>query len=139
MIKLKQNLKLLLAVSLLTTVFFTSFRAQEQTTKLKDGNQQTIEKYQKPNVIIIYTDDQGSVDVNSYGAKDLVTPNMDYIVENGTSFTQFYASPVCSPSRASLMRHQVQNKKRGFLDLNIPWQKCLKTLAILLHILENGI
>ena len=58
---------------------------------------------QKPNVIIIYTDDQGSVDVNSYGAKDLVTPNMDYIVENGTSFTQFYASPVCSPSRASLL------------------------------------
>lgn len=58
---------------------------------------------QKPNVIIIYTDDQGSIDVNSYGAKDLVTPNMDYIVENGTSFTQFYASPVCSPSRASLL------------------------------------
>ena len=29
---------------------------------------------QKPNVVIIYTDDQGSVDVNSYGAKDLVTP-----------------------------------------------------------------
>ena len=103
MIKLKQNFKLLLRVSLLTTVFFTSFRAQGQTTKLKDGNQQTIEKYQKPNVIIIYTDDQGSVDVNSYGAKDLVTPNMDYIVENGTSFTQFYASPVCSPSRASLL------------------------------------
>ena len=58
---------------------------------------------QKPNVVIIYTDDQGSVDVNSYGAKDLVTPHMDYIIENGTSFTQFYASPVCSPSRASLL------------------------------------
>ena len=57
----------------------------------------------KPNVVIIYTDDQGSVDVNSYGAKDLVTPHMDYIIENGTSFTQFYASPVCSPSRASLL------------------------------------
>ena len=28
---------------------------------------------------------------------------MDYIIENGTSFTQFYASPVCSPSRASLL------------------------------------
>lgn len=31
----------------------------------------------KPNLIIIYTDDQGSVDFNSYGAKDLVRPNMD--------------------------------------------------------------
>ena len=32
---------------------------------------------EKPNVILIYTDDQGSVDVNCYGAKDLVTPHMD--------------------------------------------------------------
>ena len=57
----------------------------------------------KPNVIVIYTDDQGSVDLNSYGAKDLVTPNMDALVESGVRFTQFYASPICSPSRASLL------------------------------------
>ena len=61
------------------------------------------EKNQRPNVIFILTDDQGSMDVNSYGANDLVTPNMDYIIENGARFTQFYASPVCSPSRASLL------------------------------------
>jgi arylsulfatase A-like enzyme len=57
----------------------------------------------KPNVIIIYTDDQGSIDLNSYGAKDLVTPHMDHIVNSGIRFTQFYASPICSPSRASLL------------------------------------
>jgi arylsulfatase A-like enzyme len=57
----------------------------------------------KPNVIIIYTDDQGSVDLGSYGATDLVTPNMDALVESGVRFTQFYASPICSPSRASLL------------------------------------
>lgn len=57
----------------------------------------------KPNVIIIYTDDQGSVDLNSYGATDLVTPNMDALVESGVRFTKFYASPICSPSRASLL------------------------------------
>jgi len=43
----------------------------------------------KPNVIIIYTDDQGAVDLNSFGAKDLVTPNMDKIVKSGIKFTQF--------------------------------------------------
>jgi arylsulfatase A len=57
-----------------------------------------------PNVIIIYTDDQGSIDVNAYGAKDLYTPNMDYLAETGVMFTQFYAAaPVCSPSRAALL------------------------------------
>jgi arylsulfatase A-like enzyme len=58
---------------------------------------------ERPNVIIIYTDDQGTVDLNSYGATDLVTPNMDKLVEDGVKFTQFYASPICSPSRASLL------------------------------------
>lgn len=57
----------------------------------------------QPNVIVIYTDDQGTVDLNSFGAKDLVTPNMDKIVHSGIKFTQFYAAPVCSPSRAGLL------------------------------------
>jgi arylsulfatase A-like enzyme len=57
----------------------------------------------KPNVIVIYTDDQATLDVNILGAKDLVTPHMDKLMLSGTTFTQFYASPVCSPSRASLL------------------------------------
>lgn len=57
----------------------------------------------RPNVIIIYTDDQGSVDMNCYGAKDLCTPNMDRLAQQGVRFTQFYAAPLCSPSRASLL------------------------------------
>lgn len=57
----------------------------------------------KPNVIVIYTDDQGAIDLNSYGSSDLVTPNMDKIVRSGIKFTQFYGAPVCSPSRAGLL------------------------------------
>ena len=49
----------------------------------------------KPNVIIIYTDDQGTVDLGSYGATDLMTPNMDALVKSGVRFTQFYASTIC--------------------------------------------
>ena len=45
----------------------------------------------KPNVILIYTDDQGSIDVNTYGAKDLITPHMDDLARRGIRFTQFYA------------------------------------------------
>lgn len=58
----------------------------------------------KPNVILIYSDDQGSLDLNIYGAKDLHTPNVDALARRGVRFTQFYAAaPVCSPSRASLI------------------------------------
>jgi len=57
----------------------------------------------KPNVIIIYTDDQGAVDLNCFGANDLVTPSMDKLVNSGIKFTQFYAAPICSPSRAGLL------------------------------------
>lgn len=58
----------------------------------------------KPNVIIIYTDDQGTIDANCYGAKDLHTPNIDKLAETGVKFTQFYAAAaICSPSRAALL------------------------------------
>jgi arylsulfatase A-like enzyme len=61
-------------------------------------------KQKKPNVIVILTDDQGSLDLNCYGSKDLHTPNMDRLAEEGTRFTQFYsAASVCSPSRAALL------------------------------------
>src|SRR5437016_7774779 len=58
----------------------------------------------KPNVIVIMTDDQGSVDAACYGARDLVTPGVDSLAAHGVRFTQFYsAAPVCSPSRAGLL------------------------------------
>ena len=63
-----------------------------------------LQAQRKPNVILIFTDDQGTLDVNCYGAKDLVTPNMDRIAKQGIRFTQFYAAaPICSPSRAGLL------------------------------------
>ncbi len=59
---------------------------------------------ERPNVIVILTDDQGSVDLGCYGAEDLVTTHIDGLAERGVRFTQFYAAaPVCSPSRAGLL------------------------------------
>ena len=58
----------------------------------------------KPNVIIILTDDQGTVDAGCYGSSDLSTPHIDALAARGVRFTQFYAAaPVCSPSRAGLL------------------------------------
>lgn len=59
---------------------------------------------QKPNVIIIFTDDQGWADAGCYGSKDILTPNIDALARRGVRFTQFLAAaPVCSPSRAGLL------------------------------------
>ncbi len=56
------------------------------------------------NVILIFTDDQGTLDLNCYGSGDLRTPNLDALARRGVRFTQFYAgSAVCSPSRAALL------------------------------------
>ena len=57
----------------------------------------------KPNVIIFYTDDQGTMDANCYGAKDLKTPALDSLAEKGIRFTRAYAHTVCCPSRSALL------------------------------------
>jgi len=57
----------------------------------------------KPNVVILFTDDQGTLDANCYGSTDLYTPAMDELAATGVRFTQAYAHKVCCPSRAMLM------------------------------------
>lgn len=57
----------------------------------------------KPNFIVINIDDLGYADVGPFGSKLNRTPNLDRMAKEGRRFTSFYAAPVCSPSRASLM------------------------------------
>lgn len=58
----------------------------------------------RPNVLLIYTDDQGSLDANCYGSKDLTTPSQDELAATGIRFTQMYSpSAICSASRAGLL------------------------------------
>lgn len=56
-----------------------------------------------PNVVIFFTDDQGTLDAGCFGAADLRTPNIDRLAETGVRFTQAYAHTVCCPARAALM------------------------------------
>lgn len=58
----------------------------------------------QPNFIVIMTDDQGYGDLSCMGNTDFCTPNIDALAANGARFTNWYSnSPVCSPSRASLL------------------------------------
>ena len=58
----------------------------------------------KPNVIIIFTDDQGYGDLSSYGHPNIRTPHIDKMAAEGQKWTNFYAAAsVCTPSRAGLL------------------------------------
>ncbi len=56
-----------------------------------------------PNVLLIMTDDQGFGDVTSHGNQFIETPYHDLLAKQGVRFDRFYVSPVCAPTRASLL------------------------------------
>ena len=75
----------------------------------------------RPNILLILSDDQGTLDAGCYGAKDLKTPSLDRLAREGVRFTQFYtAAPVCSPSRAALLTGRYP--QRAGLATNSPSQ-----------------
>ena len=57
-----------------------------------------------PNIVVIFTDDQGYGDLGCYGHPTIRTPHIDRLAAEGAKFTSWYAgSPVCSPSRVALL------------------------------------
>jgi arylsulfatase A-like enzyme len=77
----------------------------------KKPGKEIANKQDRPNVIIILTDDQGYADVGFNGCKDIPTPNIDRIAKNGVVFSSGYVSyAVCAPSRAGLMTGRYQDR-----------------------------
>ncbi len=65
---------------------------------------QKLARTDQPNIIIIFTDDQGYGDVGVFGATDIATPHLDQMAKDGIKLTDFYAAQaVCSASRAGLL------------------------------------
>jgi arylsulfatase A-like enzyme len=56
----------------------------------------------RPHILYIVSDDQGWKDVGFHGS-DIQTPNLDRLAASGAQLEQFYAQPMCTPSRAALM------------------------------------
>ena len=60
----------------------------------------------KPNILFILADDLGWTALSCYGNKDVATPNLDRLAEQGMCFTAAYADSQCSPTRAALLSGQ---------------------------------
>jgi arylsulfatase A-like enzyme len=72
----------------------------------------------RPNIVLIVADDLGYGDLGCYGQKKILTPNIDRLAAEGVRFSRAYAgSPVCAPSRCSLMTgmHNGHNRIRDNL------------------------
>lgn len=67
---------------------------------------------EKPNIIVILTDDHGWADLGAHGVDlQIRTPNLDQLARDGLRFTRGYVTaPQCTPSRAGLISGQYQNK-----------------------------
>tara|TARA_B110000046_G_scaffold99609_1_gene107102 strand:- start:184 stop:1590 length:1407 start_codon:yes stop_codon:yes gene_type:complete len=87
------------------------------------------EKKEKPNIILIMTDDQGWGQTGYYNHPILETPNLDDMAKNGIRFDRFYASaPVCSPTRASVLTGR-SNDRTGVLTHGYALRTQEKTIA----------
>ncbi|MGF1582336.1 MAG: sulfatase [Gemmataceae bacterium] len=69
---------------------------------------------ERPNIVIVFTDDQGYGDLGCYGSKTIRTPRIDQLAREGTRFTSFYAQVVCGPSRSALLTGRYPVRSRGW-------------------------
>lgn len=68
----------------------------------------------RPNIVLILADDLGAADLGCYGARDIRTPEIDRLAQQGVRFTQFYSNgPECSPTRTALLTGRYQQRVGG--------------------------
>ena len=65
---------------------------------------------ERPNVVLIITDDVGYGDLGAYGSRDVRTPHIDRLAREGVRLTDFYAAPQCTPTRAALITGRYEQR-----------------------------
>jgi arylsulfatase A-like enzyme len=70
---------------------------------------------EKPNVVLFLVDDMGWMDSSPYGSRYYETPNMERLARQGMRFTRAYSTPLCSPTRASILTGQ-SSARHGVTD-----------------------
>ncbi len=86
-----------------------------ELNELNDSNELNERQQPRPNMVVIFTDDQGWNDVSCYGS-EIPTPHIDALAARGLRFDQFYAaSSICTPSRFGLLTGQFPTRSRDQL------------------------
>ena len=82
----------------------------------------------RPNILIIFTDDQGYADLGCTGSPTNRTLRMDQLAKEGTRFTSFYAQSVCGPSRSALLtgRYPMRSKGWGMPASETTWAELIR-------------
>jgi len=75
-----------------------------------------------PNVVFILTDDQGWGDLSLHGNRYVETPNLDQLARSGAQFERFFVSPLCAPSRASLLTGRY-HLRTGTVSVTQGWER----------------
>lgn len=76
---------------------------------------------EKPNVIVIVADDLGWSDVGFHGNEDIETNALDRLAREGVQLDRFYATPICSPTRAALMTGRDPMRLGVAYGVIMPW------------------
>ena len=75
------------------------------------------EETERPNVLLIVSDDQGYRDLGCFGSEEIKTPNLDGLAATGIKLTNFYVTwPACTPSRGSLLTGRYP-QRNGIYDM----------------------
>ena len=76
----------------------------------------------RPNVVVIVADDLGWADVGFHGGQQIDTPSIDSLAAQGMTLDRFYATPICSPTRAALMTGRDPIRLGVAYATIMPWQ-----------------
>ncbi|MCX7007864.1 MAG: arylsulfatase [Kiritimatiellaeota bacterium] len=97
-------------LTILTALLLVPLAALDAADKTTPAN--------KPNVIIVLTDDQGYGDLSLTGNPILKTPNMDRLAREGVQFTNFHVDSYCTPTRSALMTGRYSHRVGGWGTVN---------------------
>ena len=85
----------------------------------------------RPNIVIVFTDDQGYADIGCYGNQKNKTPRLDQLAKEGTRYTSFYSQTVCGPSRSALLtgRQPIRSKGWGMPASEITFAELIRQVG----------